>query len=82
MKRREWIELRELFGKEAVDEVLANQPHYEEWAFNHSKEVSKAARLLSELSNDTQAAVLFVKQLDAALKGALIVTMLRYYTTR
>lgn len=81
MKRREWRELRSLFGQKAVDAAIANQEHYQEWALHHPNEFSQAASLLSELSHDDKAAALFIKQLDPSLQGALIVALLKYYTT-
>lgn len=81
MKRREWRELRSLFGQEAVDAAIANQEHYQQWALHHPNEFSKAARLLSELKNDDKAAMLFIEQLDPSLKRALIVALLKYYTS-
>lgn len=80
MKRREWKSLQALFGKEVVDEAIANEDRYQQWALAHEKELTAAGRLLSELRNDPQAATLFVEKLDPKLRGALVIAMLKYYT--
>lgn len=76
MNQRELAELRSLFGRSAVDDVIAHQSEALRWAWEHPEATASASRGLMAVISDPQSAVAYATSLDYDLKRALIVALL------